>query len=131
MSLSRLVLIAVVALGIGMMIGNAFVMRESGNPNQQAAQERCEQDVLGRLSSRDKATVSQMTVAPAQLESEGSDRTALGRDSLKGVDRSRISVRSVTGVVQTPGAADDPFTCRAYFVDDTLTDTQVVFEQKR
>jgi hypothetical protein len=41
-------------------------------------------------------------------------------------------VLAVTGTVSAPNAfgdtLTDPFTCRAYFVDDTLTETLVVFE---
>ena len=132
MSATRLLLIAVVALGIGMFIGNAVVMRDSVSPDISAAQQRCEKDVLGRLPSPDKAKLTDVKVAPAQLDPEITDFSALGRESLKGTDHSRIAVRSVNGVVGVPNAfgdmISDPFTCRAYFVDDTLTDTLVVFE---
>lgn len=132
MSATRLLLIAVVALGIGIVIGNAVVMRDSGSPNNSAAQERCEKDVLGRLPAPEKAKLTDVKVAPAELDPETTDLSALGREGLKGIDRSRITVRSVNGVVQAPNAfgdtLNDPFTCRAYFVDDTLTDTLVVFE---
>lgn len=132
MSGTRLLLIAVVALGIGMVIGNALVLREKSDPNQAAAQQRCEQDVLGRLAAPDTGQLSDVKVEPAQLDPDTTDLSALGRETLKGVDRSHITVRTVTGIVQAPNAfgdmLKDPFTCRAYFVDDKLADTLVVFE---
>ncbi len=132
MSGTRLLLIAVVALGIGMLIGNAVVMRDKGDSSQQAAQERCEKDVRGRLAAPDTAKLTEVKVESAQLDPQTTDLSALGRESLKGIDRSRITVRAVNGVVQAPNAygqtINDPFTCRAYFVDDNLIDTLVVFE---
>lgn len=134
MSATRLLLIAVVALGIGIVIGNAVVMRDSGSPSVSAAQQRCEKDVLGRLPSPDKAMLTDVKVGTAQLDPETTDLSSLSREGLKGIDRSRITVRSVTGVVRAPNAfgdtLNDPFTCRVYFVDDTLTDTLVVFEHE-
>ena len=51
---------------------------------------------------------------------------------MAGVDRSAITVRSVTGVVETPsemgGTLTAPFTCRAYFIGDQLSDSLVVLE---
>lgn len=130
MSATRLLLIAFVALGIGMVIGNAVVMR--GDANERAAQDRCQQDVLNRLAAPSTAKLSEVKVASAQLDPQTTDLSPLSRDSLKGADQSRITVRSVTGVVQAPNAfgetLNDPFTCRAYFVDDKLADTLVVFE---
>ena len=132
MSLTRLLLIAVVALGIGVLIGNAVVMRDKSDPNQVAAQDRCQQDVVKRLAAPDTATLSEVRVEPAELDPETTDLSALSRDTFKDVDRSRISVRNVTGVVQAPNAygqtLKDPFSCRAYFVDDKLADTLVVFK---
>ena len=130
MSRTRLLLIALAALFIGLLIGNAFASREA--PNQLVAQERCEKDVLARLPSPDSAKVDDVTVVEAQLDPETTDLSVLSRDSLKGVDRSSIMVRSVSGVVQAPNAfgdtLNDPFTCRAYFVDDKLVESMVVFE---
>lgn len=132
MSLTRLLLIAVVALGIGVLIGNAVVMRDKSDPKQVAAQDRCQQDVVKRLAAPDTATLSEVKVEPAELDPETTDLSALSRDTFKDVDRSRISVRNVAGVVQAPNAygqtLKDPFSCRAYFVDDKLADTLVVFE---
>ena len=132
MSATRLLLIAVIALGIGMVIGNAVVMREKGDPNQAVAQERCEKDVLGRLAAPETGKLTDVKVDSAQLDPQTTDFSALSREGLKGVDHSRIVVRAVTGKVQAPNAfgdiLTDPFTCRAYFVDDKLTDTLVVFE---
>ncbi len=131
MSGTRLLVIAFVALGIGMLIGNAVVVRDGGDPNQAAAQERCEKDVLGRLAAPETGKLTDVKVEAAQLDPETTDLSVLGRDGFKGIDHSRIAVRAVTGTVQAPNAfgdtLSDPFTCRAYFVDDKLTDTLVVF----
>ncbi|WP_313675456.1 hypothetical protein [Mycolicibacterium sp.] len=130
MSRTRLLLIAVVALFIGLTIGNVFALRQA--PNQRLAQERCEKDVLARLPSPESAKLAELTVVESQLDPETTDLSALSRDSFKGVDRSNITVRSVSGIVQVPNAfgdmLNDPFTCRAYFVDDKLVETLVVFE---
>lgn len=131
MSRTRLLLIAAAALFIGMAIGNAFVMRDGG-PNDRAVQERCEKDLRGRLASPDTAKLVDVKVTESQLDPETTDLSALTRATLKDADHSHINVRSVTGVVQAPNAfgqtLNDPFICRAYFVDGTLTDTLVVFE---
>lgn len=130
MSGTRLLLIAVVALFIGLLIGNAFATRAA--PNHRVAQERCETDVLARLPSPESAKLDEVTVQESQLDPETTDLSALSRDSLKGVDRSGITVRTVSGVVKAPNAfgdtLNDPFTCRAYFVDDKLVETLVVFD---
>lgn len=135
MSRARLVLFALLALGAAALAGVVIAMRESGgDPNQQAAQQRCEQDVLGRLAAPSTGTLSEVAVGPSELDPEITDLSPLSRETLKGVERSRISVLAVSGTVQAPNAfgdtLTDPFTCRAYFVDDTLTETLVVFEHK-
>jgi hypothetical protein len=131
MSGTRLLVIAFVALGIGMLIGNAVVMRDRVDPNQAAAQERCEKEVVGRLAAPETGKLTDVKVEAAQLDPETTDFSVLSREGLKGVDHSRIIVRAVTGAVQAPNAfgdtLSDPFTCRAYFVDDKLTDTLVIF----
>ena len=97
-----------------------------------AAQQRCERDVVARMVSPESATVSGLTVANSELDPEITDLAPLGAGPLAGVDRSAITVRSVTGVVETPsemgGTLTAPFTCRAYFIGDQLSDSLVVLE---
>lgn len=133
MSRSRIVLFAVLALGAAVLAGVFVTMRESGgDPYQQAAQQRCEQDVLGRLAAPSTGTLSEVAVNRSELDPEITDLSPLSRETLKDVDRSRITVLAVTGTVAAPNAfgdsLTDPFTCRAYFVDGALTETLVVFE---
>jgi hypothetical protein len=133
MSRARIVLFALLALGSAVLAGVVISMREPGrDPTQQAAAQRCEQDVLGRLAAPATGKLSQVAVSPSELDPEITDLSALSRETLSGVDRSRLTVVAVTGTVQAPNAwgdpITDPFTCRAYFVDDTLTETLVVFE---
>lgn len=130
MTRTRLLVIAVVALSIGILIGITFSTRESG-PNDRAVAERCEKDVLARLAAPSTAKLTEVTVANSELDPETTDLSALSRDTLKAADRASISVRTASGVVQAPNAfgetLNDPFTCRAYFVDGNLVDTLVVF----
>lgn len=100
---------------------------------EHAAQQRCERDVVARMVTPSTAKLSDVTVTAAQLDPEVMDLFAvLSGGSLNGIDHSRISVRSVGGVVEVPsevgGTLRDPFTCRAYFVDGDLVDTLVVFD---
>lgn len=116
--------VAVATRGFGLFAGPAAV------PPDAAAQQRCERDVVARMVTPESATVSDVTVMSAQLDPEITDLAPLSAGPLAGVERSRISVRSVTGVVTTPnqvgGTLDDPFTCRAYFIDGQLADTLVL-----
>jgi hypothetical protein len=110
-----------------------IALREPGiDPYQRAAQQRCEQDVLGRLAAPSTGALSEVAVSPSELDPEITDLSTLSRETLQGVDRSRITVLAVTGTVSAPNAFGDtlvdPFTCRAYFVDATLTETLVIFE---
>lgn len=105
----------------------------SVDPRERAAQERCERDVAARLVAPSTAKLQSVTVASAPLDPEVVDLFSLTAGGpLTGVDHSRISVRSVQGVVEAPneigGTLHDPFTCRAYFVDGDLADTLVVFD---
>ena len=100
---------------------------------ERVARERCERDVLARLVSSSTATLSDVTLTSSQLDPQVMDLFALTDGPLNGVDHSRITVRNVEDVVEAPsevgGTLHEPFTCRAYFVDDDLADTLVVFDR--
>lgn len=122
-----LAVIAITTRGFGLIEATSVDTRES------AAQQRCERDVEGRLVAPSTAKLSDVTVTSAQLDPEVMDLFSLSSGGpLNDVDHSRISVRSVEGVVEAPnevgGTLHDPFTCRAYFVDGDLADTLVVFD---
>ncbi|MEO3760318.1 hypothetical protein ABGB19_18795 [Mycobacterium sp. B14F4] len=112
--------------------GFGFIDPTTVDASDRAARERCERDVVARLMSPSTAKLLDVTVTSAQLDPEVMDLFSLLDGPLEGVDHSRITVRSVTGVVEAPsevgGMLRDPFECRAYFVDDDLTDTLVVFD---
>ena len=118
--------IAIATRGFGLIESATVDVRE------RAAQERCERDVLARLVSPSTAKLTDVTVTNAQLDPEVMDLFSLIDGPLKGVDHSRITVRSVEGVVEAPSEIDgtlhDPFTCRTYFLDGDLADTLVVFD---
>lgn len=119
--------IAIATRGFGLIDSTSLDTRE------RAAQQRCERDVVARLVAPSTAKLSDVTVTSAQLDPEVMDLfSLLDGGPLNGVDHSRISVRSVEGVVEAPnevgGTLHDPFTCRAYFVDGDLVDTLVVFD---
>jgi hypothetical protein len=133
MSRRRILLFAMLALGAAVLAAVVIALREPGiDPYQQAAQQRCEQEVLGRLAAPSTGSLSEIAVSPSELDPEITDLSTLSRETLAGLDRSRITVLAVTGTVSAPNAFGDtlvdPFTCRAYFVDGTLTETLVVFE---
>ena len=122
-----LAVIAITTRGFG------FIEATSVDTRERAAQQRCERDVVARLVAPSTAKLSNVTVTSAQLDPEVMDLFSLTSGGpLNGVDHSRISVRSVEGVVEAPnevgGTLHDPFTCRAYFVDGDLADTLVVFD---
>ncbi|MFM9035770.1 MAG: hypothetical protein ACKOQ4_16070 [Mycobacterium sp.] len=102
------------------------------DPYRDAARQRCEGQVLDRLVSPESAKLVDVDVRGSELDPEVTDLSSLSTETLKDVQRQRITVRSVTGVVQAPNAfgesLNDPFTCRAYFVDGELRHTMVVFE---
>ncbi|PRC46598.1 hypothetical protein C6A85_89270 [Mycobacterium sp. ITM-2017-0098] len=113
--------------------GFGLVDSSSVDPSERPAQERCERDVLARLVAPSTAQITNVSVTSAPLDPEVMDLFPLvSGGPLDGVDHSRISVRSVQGVVEAPnevgGTLHDPFTCRAYFVDGDLVDTLVVFD---
>ena len=100
---------------------------------EQLAQQRCQSDVLKRLVSPDKATISDVHTETSTLDVEGRDFSSLNAsEPLKGIDASRISVLNVSGVANAPSEVattiQDHFDCRAYFVDGALAHTLVVFD---
>ncbi len=105
MSRGRIVLFAVLALGAAVLAGALIAMREpERDPYQLAAQQRCEQDVLGRLAAPSTGTLSEVAVSPSELDPEITDLSTLSRETLAGVDRSRITVLAVSGTVAAPNA---------------------------
>ena len=100
---------------------------------ERAAQDRCESEVLKRLASPSAAKLSNVRSARSVLDPDSRDLFSLSlNEPLKGVDTSRITVWEVSGVVDAQSEVGttmhDPFTCRAYFVDDDLADTLVLFD---
>jgi hypothetical protein len=107
--------------------------RDSKPSAEQSAQERCRADVLKRLVAPASAHLTDVRTAPSPLDTEGRDLFSLTlEEPLKGVDISRITVLDVTGVVNSlnefGSTIQDPFDCRAYFVDGSLVQTLVVFD---
>ena len=137
---TRLLLLAVAVICGALLAAAAITTRDFGSGDspsvdtaEQVAQQRCERDVVARMVTPSTAKLSDVTVTAAQLDPEVMDLFALvSGGSLNGIDHSRISVRSVGGIVEVPsevgGTLRDPFTCRAYFVDGDLVDTLVVFD---
>ena len=134
-----MLVLAAVAVGAAALTGAAIATRGFGLISSRdvmtpdvAAQQRCERDVIARMVSPESATVSGLAVTNSELDPEITDLAPLGAGPLAGVDRSAITVRSVTGVVETPnevgGTLTAPFTCRVYFVGDQLSDSLVVLE---
>lgn len=78
------------------------------------------------------AKLSNVRTAASDLDPDSRDMFPLLDEPLKGVEHSRITVWNVSGVVDAPSEVGttihDPFTCRAYFIDDTLANTLVVFD---
>ena len=100
--------------------------------NAQTAQGRCEPEILNRLASPSTAKLSNVEAANTVLDPDSKDLFALLDDPLKGVDHSRITVWNVSGVVDAQNAfgamIQDPFSCRAYFIDGNLAHTLVLFD---
>ena len=106
---------------------------DSAPSSEQLAQQRCQAEVLKRLVSPDKATISDVHTQTSTLDVDGRDFSSLtASEPLKGVDASRISVLNVAGVANAPSEVgsmiQDHFDCRAYFVDGALAHTLVVFD---
>ena len=134
-----MLVLAAVAVSAAALAGAAIATRgfglidsDDGRTLDDAAQQRCERDVIARMVSPESATVSGLTVTNSELDPEITDLAPLGAGPLAGIDRSAITVRSVTGVVETSnevgGTLTAPFTCRVYFVGDQLSDSLVVLE---
>ncbi|MBP2452450.1 hypothetical protein [Mycolicibacterium lutetiense] len=99
------------------------------------AQERCETDVRSKLVSPATAQLSDVKSELSDLDPDSRDLFPLTTDqALKGIEHSRITVWNVSGIVdaqtETASTIQDPFTCRAYFVDGNFADTLVVFERE-
>ena len=135
---TRALVLAAAAICGAILAGIAITTRGFGlidsttvDTGERVAQERCERDVVARLVSPSTAKLSGVTVADSRLDPEVVDLFSVTDGPLDGVDHSRITVRSVEGVVEVPnevgGMLRDPFECRAYFVDGDLTDTLVLF----
>lgn len=100
---------------------------------EQAAQHQCETEVIKRLASPDKATISDTLTESSTLDPDGRDFSSLtASEPLKSLADSRITVLNVSGVANTESEVgttiQDHFDCRAYFVDGALTHTLVVFD---
>jgi len=100
---------------------------------EQSAQQRCESEVMKKLVSPAKATISDVRTESSTLDVDGRDFSSLAAsDPLKGVDIQRITVLNVSGVVNAPSEVgstiQDHFDCRAYFVDGALAHTLVIFD---
>lgn len=98
-------------------------------------QDRCESDVLGQLPSPSKARLSNVKAETAALDPDTKDFSSLHEDPLKGVNHSRITVLNISGVVNIDGdafgnAMRDPFSCRAYFIDNNLVHILVAFDHE-
>jgi hypothetical protein len=106
---------------------------DSAPSAEQLAQQRCQAEVLKRLVSPDKATISDVHTQTGTLDIDGRDFSSLSAsEPLKGVDVLRITVLNVAGVANAPSQVgttiSDHFDCRAYFVDGALAHTLVVFD---
>jgi hypothetical protein len=106
---------------------------DSAPSAEQLAQQRCQAEVLKRLISPDKATISDVHTETSTLDVDGRDFSSLNTsEPLKGIDVSRITVLNVAGVANAPSEVgstiQDHFDCRAYFVDGALAHTLVVFD---
>ncbi|WP_099042692.1 hypothetical protein [Mycobacterium neglectum] len=97
-----------------------------------AAQQRCETDIVNRLPSPSTAQISGIEVTSDVLDADSRDLFSLLDPPLKGADHSRIKVWNVAGVVDSQNdsgnAMQSPFTCRAYFLDGELAHTLVLLD---
>lgn len=124
---------AVVAIAIATGALRLGTTEKSSPSAEQAAQQRCEAEVIKRLVSPEKATVSEVRTETSELDPDARDFSPLNTsESLKGIDVSHITVLNVSGVANAPSEVGstirDHFDCRAYFVDNRLVDTLVVFD---
>jgi hypothetical protein len=122
------------AIVIAVVIGVLAVDKsgESALSEADAAQQRCETDVVNRLPSPSAAQISEIKATSDVLDADSRDLFSLLDPPLKGADHSRIKVWNVAGVVDSQndfGAAmQSPFTCRAYFLDGKLAHTLVLLD---
>ncbi|WP_231976740.1 hypothetical protein [Mycobacterium sp. E740] len=97
-----------------------------------AAQHRCEVDVIGRLASPATAQISEIDARSDVLDTNSRDLFSLLEPPRKGIDQSRIEVWNVAGVVLSKNdygsTMQTPFTCRAYFLDGDLVHTLVLLD---
>ena len=136
-----LLVAALIVTAVAVVVGVAFatgVLRsktrgETAPPAEQLAQDRCQSDVLGQLLEPESAQLSDVRTETSSLEADGKDLFSITlEEPLKGVDTSRITVLNVSGVVNATNefgyTIQDPFDCRAYFVDGSLQHTLVLFD---
>lgn len=100
---------------------------------ESVAQQRCEADVMARLAAPDRAGLADVRTEQGSLDVDGRDMFSLTlEEPLKDVDRERITVLNVSGVInarnELGSIIQDHFDCRAYFVDGDLVHTLVVFD---
>ena len=112
--------------------GFGLVSTDEAPSKASIAREHCEPEVFSRLASPSTAKLSQIETASNQLDPDSKDLFSLLEDPLQGVDYSRITVWNVSGIVEAQTESGttlhDPFSCRAYFIDDTLAQTLVLFD---
>lgn len=105
---------------------------ESAPSEGDAAQQRCEVDVVNRLASPSTAQISEINATSDVLDADSRDLFSLLEPPLKGIDQSRIRVWNVAGVVNSENDFGDsmrtPFTCRVYFLDGNLMRTLVLLD---
>lgn len=106
---------------------------DSAPSAEQSARQQCQSEVLNRLVSPAKATISDVRTETSSLDPDSRDYSSLtASEPLKGIDTSRITVLNVSGVANAPSEVgsmiQDHFDCRAYFVDGALAHTLVVFD---
>ena len=105
---------------------------ESAISEGDAAQQRCEVDVVDRLASPSTAQISEINAISDVLDADSRDLFSLLEPPLKGIDRSRIRVWNVAGVVHSKNdfgtTMRTPFTCRVYFLDSDLVHTLVLLD---
>ncbi|WP_267305919.1 hypothetical protein [Mycobacterium barrassiae] len=112
-----------------------LAVKDSGTSSlseDDAAQQRCEVDVINRLASPATAQISQIDARSDVLDTNSRDLFSLLEPPLKGIDQSRIEVWNVAGVVLSKNdygsTMQTLFTCRAYFLDGDLVHTLVLLD---
>ncbi len=125
------VTLVVIAVSTG-----GFGLVDTVEPTSKAAvaQQHCEPEVNDRLASPATAKLSEIETARTELDPDSKDLFSLLEDPLSGVDYSRITVWNVSGIVEAQTESGttlhDPFSCRAYFIDDDLAHTLVLFDRE-